>query len=137
MSISKFFKSDSHFKTPKIHLVGNTTEKRFLLILVVSILFLAACSKSSGADNGLWRLLPENINSFKTFLKAFLIVSVIQISIGVTLRLLIGISLNFVISLVLFIIVLVTKDYGFFLTLLLFAVGYLPSFFINFIRQRR
>ena len=137
MFISKFFKSDLQLKKASIHLAGNTMGKSFFLILVVSIFFFTACSKSSGSDNGLWGILPESINSFKTFLIAFLIITLIQIGIGLSLKMLIGIRLDFVISLILFIIVLTTKDYGFFLTLLLFVVSYLPSLFMLFLRRKQ
>ena len=132
MDIFNYLKSDLYLKKSSIHLVNYKMGKSFFLIFI-SILFFTACSNSEALNRSLWSFLPDSIDSFKSFLRACVIFTLIIKIIEHFIRVFTGLRLGFIISLILFIVVLITTGYGFFLTLLLFAVSYLIIFLIAII----
>jgi hypothetical protein len=93
---------------------------RIITLLILAIALISCSSKNS--LGGLIKLLPESIYNFRTFFGAFIIVFGIRL-IAAFLLGSVGcrdvITLN-LISLGLFIYILIVRDYGFFLTLLIF-----------------
>jgi hypothetical protein len=88
------------------------------LILSVLIFLFASCTSSKGLVSEFWGLLPMEINSIGTFFTAFICIFCIQVLLSLISR--IFIQLDNIIAIVLFIVVLSIKDYGFWMTLLLF-----------------
>lgn len=88
------------------------------LILIASIFILLSCTSSKGIITEFWDLMPQEIYSFKSFLIAFVCIFSIQLFLSLISRLFI--PLDNIIAIVLFILVLIFKEYGFLMTLLLF-----------------
>jgi len=104
-----------------------------LLFLSLLLLVFSSCS-DSGLFHSMWSMLPDYIDSFGGFMHAFFVIILIQFVIGLLVRLLLG-NLDFIISIVLFFVILSAKDYGFFLTLLLFTVEGLVTWGLTFLYQ--
>jgi hypothetical protein len=105
----------------------------FLCIVVIPFIF-TSCSNTEGQKTML-DFLPDELDSFNDFFKAWLIVTITQcftvffISLYFHCRNRVP---NFIIGVVYFIVILINKDYGFWMTILLFFtttfVGWISSF---------
>lgn len=100
-----------------------------LLIFLLLPFALTSCS-----DSSLFSMLPDHIDGFGGFMHAFFIIIIIQFFTSLFVRILLG-NLDFIITIVLFFVVLFAKDYGFFVTLLLFTVEGLATWGIQFLYQ--
>lgn len=113
----------------------NQKIERIFFVLFIS-LGLTSCSLK-GSIGEIISVLPEDIIDFKTFFVAFIIIFILRVVLSLLLKI-IGLELPFLVSIGLFIYVLITKDYGFFLTLLIFFgdvfLGLILSLLFSFFR---
>lgn len=75
-------------------------------------------------------ILPNQINSFKSFFMAWLAI-LAGFILSTVITDFLEIKLDFIILIILFIIVLIIRDYGFFMTLLLFLSDGIVIFFLR------
>jgi hypothetical protein len=103
---------------------------KFSLPLLLFSTILVSCS-SKGLIEGYWDTLPKNIDSINTFMKAWLILVLIDFSISGFLNIIIGLKGRLV-TIILFFCVLFMRDYGFFTTVFLFLFSGIVLFLVNF-----
>jgi hypothetical protein len=99
-------------------------------VLLLSTL-IVSCS-SQGIIGDYWDLLPSQIDSFSTFIKAWFILLIIDFSCSTLLSITIGLRGRLV-TIILFFLVLFKLDYGFFKTVLLFLFSGIILYLISYI----
>jgi|GEM_PF-3605908 len=94
-------------------------KKIFLLLISISLL---SCS----SDRGLFQLMPNEISDVSTFFKVWISIFIINLFVYSFLR-------HFA-TILLFILVLIFKDYGFWMTVLIFTVDAIVIYLFLLIR---
>lgn len=114
--------------------------KRIFLLLFFSFFIISCSSENSDSDNLfllIWKFLPDQIDSFKSFVKVWFILFCLDILISLLINVLIGLRLNLS-KIILFFLVIFLKDYGFFITiLLLFSVTIVTTLIDGYIKLRQ
>jgi len=102
--------------------------KKIVLLKIVLVLafsnLLVSCSSHGiiGVFGDCLKRLPNQIDSFGSFIKASLILLIIELIFAICLSMLMGRLASLITSIILFFLVLFEKDYGFFTTVLLFLL---------------
>ncbi|MEC5158860.1 hypothetical protein [Chryseobacterium sp. MP_3.2] len=102
------------------------------LLFLMSSLFLVSCGKDDGVPSIIARL-PNEMNGVGGFFKITGILLVIQILLNVLAAFFTKSSVSFLVSLILCIVIIIVKDYGFFTTLLSFLIQFIVIKVISFI----
>ena len=97
-------------------------KNKILLFFICISLFLVSCS----SDKNLFQLMPNEIHSVSTFFKVWITILIIN--------LIAYQFLKHIGTIILFIAVLIFKDYGFFLTVLLFVLDAIFIYIFQLIR---
>ena len=106
------------------------------LAFLIVILSLSSCSSSPNLLTKFIKFLPDDISSFRTFFYALLILYVEILTTAIIISLILG-RIGYPITLVIyFIMILVNKDYGFWMTTLLFIIGGIGMYIILIIFQK-
>jgi hypothetical protein len=110
--------------------------KFLLFISVFSIPYVfTSCSNILGQDTML-KFLPENIESFGDFIKAWMVIAIAQFIVVLFISLVFSCGVgfpNFIVGIVYFIVIYTSKDYGFWMIVLLFFTSTIIGWFLSFI----
>ena len=104
-------------------------------VLLSLILALALSSCKGGPTRGVLSFMPDTIDGFGSFLHAWFIIVLATIVLQFLLSF-IGIG-GWIVDVILFILVLWLRDYGFWMTLLLFLFSSLVGFLLSLLYARR
>jgi len=103
-----------------------------LLPLFLLILLLSSCG-FKGIAGELFELLPDTISSVGEFFHAWFVLLILSIGLSLIGSFILGKGSYVIVTIILFIAILVLRDYGFFKTLLLFILEGVVLFVINLI----
>lgn len=106
---------------------------RWVLLSLVLAVVLSSCK--GGPTRGILSFMPDTIDGFGAFLHAWFIIVLATIVLQFLLSF-IGIG-GWIVDVILFILVLWLRDYGFWMTLLLFLFSSLVGFLLSLLYARR
>lgn len=106
---------------------------QWVLLSLIMVLALSSCK--GGPTRGILSFMPDTIDGFGAFLHAWFIIVLATIVLQFLLSF-IGIG-GWIVDVILFILVLWLRDYGFWMTLLLFLFSSLVGFLLSLLYARR
>ena len=106
---------------------------QWVLLSLIMVLALSSCK--GGPTRGILSFMPDTIDGFGSFLHAWFIIVLATIVLQFLLSFIdIG---GWIVDVILFILVLWLRDYGFWMTLLLFLVSSFVGFLLSLLYARR